>query len=94
MSKLIPILSIIFAVLGLSVAAAGLTAVAIGAKTGSAGVIAVAVPFAIVGAVMTGLSAVLAFFFRRDRLCFIAFFINIGGVALSVISVIIWLAAL
>ncbi|MCH5162325.1 MAG: hypothetical protein J1G38_02410 [Clostridiales bacterium] len=94
MSKIIPILSIIFAVLGVSVAAVGLTAVAVGAKTGSAGIIAVAVPFAIVGAVMTGMSAALAFFFRRDRLCFIAFFINIGGVVLSIISIIIWLAAM
>lgn len=94
MSKIIPVLSIIFAVLGVGIAAAGLIAVAIGAKTGSAGIIAVAVPFAIIGVVMTGLSAVLAFFFRRDKLCFIAFFINVGGAVLSVVSLIIWLAVL
>ena len=94
MSKIIPILSIIFAVLGLGISAIGLTAVAIGARSQSAGIVALAVPFSIVGAVTTGLSGVLAFFFRRDKLCFIAFFFTVGGFTLSVISIIIWLAML
>lgn len=92
MNKIIPILSLIGAAIGIAIAAIGLTALCIGVGANATGVIMIAVPVVIVGMVVTGLSAVMTFFFRRDKLCFIAFFINLGGVAISVVSIIIWLA--
>lgn len=94
MNKIIPVLSLIVAVLGAALAATGLAALAIGVNSGALGVSALALPFVVIGTVVSGASAVITFFFKRDRLCFIAFFINIGGVALSLASIITWFAAL
>lgn len=94
MNKIIPVLSIITAIIGTTIAAVGLAALVISVQADSLGVAAVALPFVIIGTTITSISAVFAFFFKRDRLCFISFFINIGGVALSVVSLIIWFAAL
>ena len=82
----------IVAALGLTVAAAGIVTVSISVRVSSLAIIAV--PTAIIGAVVSGLSVAVTALFLRDKLCKIAFFINIGALSISVVSIIIWLAAL
>lgn len=92
MKKLIPILSIIIAAAALVIAGIGLVVVSVAVSAKSLGLIAV--PFILVGAVVSAFSAAITAMFRRDILCRIAFFIDLGAFVLSVVSVILWQCAL
>ena len=92
MKKIIPILSLIISAVALVISVIGLIAISVAAGAKGLGVLAV--PAILVGAVVSALSAAMTFMFRRDVLCRIAFFINVGAFVLSGISVIIWQCAL
>lgn len=92
MNKIIPIISICVAALDAVIAVIGLVSVAV--STAVVQLALVAIPTAIVGAVVAVLSIGINALFLRDKLCRIAFFINVGATVVSLASVIIWLTAL
>ncbi len=92
MNKIIPIICLIVASLGAVIATVGIITIAVATRVSGVGV--VAVPAAIIGAVLSGLSACVTAMFFRDRLCKIAFFINIAALVISAVSIIIWLTIL
>lgn len=92
MNKIIPIISIIVAGLGIVIAAIGIITVCIATQT--PGVALVAVPVAITGMVLSAVSTAFTLLFFRDKLCKIAFFINAAALTVSIVSIVIWLAAL
>lgn len=92
MKRLIPILSIIVAAAALVTAMIGLITVCISVTVAALGLFAV--PVALVGAWVSAVSTVITAFFRRDKLCRIAFFIDLGALLISVVSITVWLTAL
>ncbi len=91
MKKIIPVLSLIISVAALSIAVIGLVTICV--SVSARGLDVLAVPVILVGAVISSLSSVTCFMFRRDMLCRIAFFIGLGAFIVSAVSVIVWLSA-
>ena len=54
----------------------------------------IAIPVAIIGTVISTLSVAVTALFLRDKLCKIAFFINLASLLVSIVSIIIWFVAL
>ena len=92
MNKIIPIICIIVAALGAVVVTMCIITVCIALQVPAVGI--VAVPTAIAGGVLSALSTAVTALFFRDKLCRIAFFINATALVVSIISIVIWLAAL
>ena len=92
MKKLIPILSLCVAAVTICIALAGIVTMSIAAKVNQVGF--VAVPVAIVGGVLAAIGAPIDYMFKRDKLCLIAFYIQLCAFIISAVSVAIWLIAL
>ena len=92
MSKIIPILSLIISACLTVLAASGLITVSLTIKISQLRI--VSIPTAIVGLTLSTLCAPLAFLFKRDKLCGIAFGLDIASLVLSAVSVTIWIVAL
>ena len=92
MNKIIPIICIIVAALGAVIATMGIVTVCLALKV--PGVAIVAVPAAIAGGMLSGISTAVTALFFRDKLCKIAFFINATALVISIVSVTIWIVAL
>lgn len=92
MKKIIPVLTLCVAAIVLTTSVIGIITVSITVSVRQ--LIMVSVPTAIIGLSLSALCAPLAFYFKRDILCFIAFWIDLAAFILSAISVTIWLAVL
>ncbi len=91
MNKIIPILSLCVAILGTAAALFCMIMFAMATSIHSVILTMVSLPAGIAAAVLTSVSAIITFFFRRDKLCRIAFIINLCGVLFSAVTLIIWL---
>ena len=92
MKKIIPVISIILAVIIAALSVTALIAVCAAMKVDFARL--AAVPTVILCFVFSAVNAVFAFLFKKDILCRIAFFIDIGAFALSTVSLCLWLFAI
>ena len=92
MKKLIPILTIVCAVVTAFIAVTGIIAVSIATRVN--GIALLAVPAAIIGLVLSALGGALAFLFRKDTLCKISVIIYAAALVVSISAVTVWLAVL
>ena len=92
MKKIIPVLSLCVAAVTICIALAGIVTMSIAVTVSQVGF--VAVPIAIVGGAASAVSAPIDYMFKRDRLCLIAFYVQLCAFIISVVSIIIWLVAL
>ena len=91
-SVIVPILSIIFSALCTTVSIIALTLICIATDVPQLAV--VAIPFALVSAALTLACGTVTVFFRKNKLCRAAFFIDLSAFILSAIAIIVWFAVL
>ncbi|MCH5166043.1 MAG: hypothetical protein J1G01_06545 [Clostridiales bacterium] len=92
MKKIIPIIAFCCSMLIFSLSLTGLITVSIATKVEQ--VTFVAVPTVIFGSVLSMLSVGFVYILRNDKLCRIAFFIDVAAFCISIVSVFIWLCLL
>ena len=92
MRKIIPVLTIIVAAVTICIALIGIVTVSMAVKVTQVGLIAI--PIAIVGGVLSAVSAPIDYLFKRDKLCLIAFYIQLCAFVISAVSITVWLAVL
>ena len=91
-NKLIPILSVIFAAFAATVSICGLILVSVACSVPQLALFAV--PVALSGASVSALLTTATAFFLKSKLCKFSLAINACALALSAISIIIWLIVL
>ena len=91
MNKILPIITFCTAILTALLSVCGL--IIISFAVGVHGLTLVAVPVLIIGLTLSIANAALSYYLKKSKLCFVSIFINLAAFALSVVSLIIWLAA-
>ncbi|MBD5132771.1 MAG: hypothetical protein HDT28_09355 [Clostridiales bacterium] len=91
MNKIVPIITICLAVGFAAISVCGLALIS--AAVTASEVKLVAVPTLIIGLTLAFIHTPISFFFKKDRLCFISFFIDLAALSVSLVSLTIWLAA-
>lgn len=92
MKKIVPILALCYSILVFALSLAGIITISIATKVSQISIFAI--PTVIFGAVISMISTAFIYILRNDKLCRIAFFINVAALVLSVASIFVWLCAL
>lgn len=92
MNKIVPILSLCLAILTAVLSVVALIAVIASITADFAKL--VSLPTAIVCFVASAVFGGFAFMFKKDILCRIAFFIDLGAFTLSVVALILWIVVM